>query len=74
MRLRGYEIERYEEKLFAGLIFFVLGIALFALRAFSEEERNFGLLMEQFPDRFFSLYFGIEFVHICFLQDDRPLS
>lgn len=75
MRLKRCEIETVREKLFPGLIFLVLGVTLLALRAISEEERNVGLLMEQVPNRFFRLFFGIEFVHIFVLvQNDRVLS
>ncbi len=62
-------------KLFPGLVFLVLGVALSALRAISEEERNLGSLMEQFSNRFFSLILGIQLVHILIMvQNDRVLS
>ena len=62
-------------KLFPGLIFLVLGVAFFALRIISEEERNVGFLMEQFSNRRFGFLFGIELVHISVLvQNERLLS
>ena len=75
MRLKGERDRGLRERLFAGLIFLVLGIALFALRTFSEEKWNVGLLMEQLPNPCISLFFGTDVVHISFLvQNDRVLS
>ena len=75
VRLKGERDRRVREKLFAGLILLVLGVALFALRTFSDEKWNVGLLMEQLPNRCISLFFGTDFVHISFLvQNDRVLS
>ena len=63
------------EKLLAGLIFFVLGVAFSALRTIFEEEWNVGLLVEQLSKRFFGLFFGVELVYIFVLvQGDRLLS
>jgi hypothetical protein len=58
---------RVREKLFPGLIFLVLGVTLLAFRTISKEEGSLGLVMKQLPHRFFRLFIGIEFVHICVL-------
>ena len=59
--------DRRGGKLFFSLIFLVLSVALFAIRTISEEERNVGLLMEQFLYSYFSRFSGIRFGPVCVL-------
>ena len=60
------EIEA-ERRLFRGLILLVLSVALFAVRAISEEERNVSLRIDEFLCRHFSLFSGIELAPVCVL-------